>query len=660
MKDRNISTIQTEKGIHKLFDFFRTNHSHPSDIIDIFLDLLFIRAIYTLNIEDNYVDDTNSWDKIISAENQKNYILNNVISQLLDSNDKNIKFYFDNSYYALENIDEETLKFLLSLINDIELEQLSPHQRYEYIESILDKAMEYFGKSGEYLSFRTPGRLREFMTRILDPQIEDRIADVSCGTGALLLSAYDYIRQQADSLPSNKYYGVDISRQMLRIAIMHSYISGMKTLQVERRDILRDFIGSNNISGYDKVYSNSPFGVKVRPEEMSSGYSVKTRNADPLFLEATISLMADHGTAAVIVVGSVLFDMSPGYKAMRKRLLDEMHIIAVISLPVKLVSTGIPLYLVVFKNEINENKVLFMDLISGIERGTRQHIINERLEQGLSVYRSYVQSDYSMNLNEKNDLFWLVDKNKIRDNGYSLNLNFYKPITEINIPSVDNILDGLKQQLLELVEDINALKKSTESINDFSNKNYIEKKLDDICEMRAGRPLPRNEEAEEGELPWVQIRDITKSGEFIITQTDEAVSYEFARKHNLMIVEANDILLSVRGTIGTVAIAGTRMCIGPNVIMMRITDPQVDPWFLFGWLLREKTTLQNQSHGTISMISISMLRNMKINIPMKNTDTLFVSYRESMKKLQHIEKLSEDSASLIGQIAGSLFKKYFQ
>ena len=661
MQENN--TLHIQNDIQKLFgnlnDVLNRSHLMISETFDIFLDLVFIKAIYTLNLE-NKIDTKNEWEKIISVPDPKHYILYHVMSSLIESDDANINFYFNSSYTYMESIDEETFRHLLNLVNTIPSEQLSPHQRYEYIENILDQGMKFFGRGGGHLSFRTPKVLRDFLTNILDPKADDRIADLSCGTGALLLSAYTYIQEHSNVAPNNIYYGVDISKQMLRIAIMHSYISGMKTLDVERRDVLRDFIAPNHIARYDKVYANPPFAVRVRPDEISKEFSIQSRHADILFLESTMALLSEKGLASIVVVGNTLFGSTPGHIEVRRRLVEEMHVEAIISLPIKLPFTAIHLYLIIFKNEIHHKDILFLDLNADIHPKDTKNIIDERLKLGISLYRNYVQAGYHLELKSDNDLYWTVPKDEIRENGYSLDFNPYRPVKEIDVPKIDNVLIELKQQYLTMIDDIDILNKSINAAPKLSSKDFTEVTLDDICSIRTGRPLPRDQEIESGDLPWIQIRDLTKSSEFSITESDDSVSEEFAQRHGLIMIEENDILISVRGTIGIAAIAGKRMCIGPNVMALRVQNEQVNPWFLFGWLLENRTKLENQSSGTMPMIRRSQLQSMKIKIPTLANQESFIEYHRAMKKVQEIKQLSESNNTQISQMTNALFHQYFQ
>jgi restriction endonuclease S subunit len=233
-------------------------------------------------------------------------------------------------------------------------------------------------------------------------------------------------------------------------------------------------------------------------------------------------------------------------------------------------------------------------------------------------------------------------------------------MNEVAIPQIDDLLSGLREQYSKILNDIDELNKSIHTIQKLSSSDFTEKMLDDICEMRSGRPLPRNVEIENGDLPWIQIRDITKSKGFVLTEAEESVSEEFAQNNRLTIIEKDDLLMSVRGTIGTMAIAGKKMCVGPNIIAMRVRDSHVDSWFLFGWLLQERARLENMAQGTIPMMTINQLRNITVQIPTLENQEHFVKYYESMKKAEHIKQLSESNNALISQMANALFNTYFK
>jgi type I restriction-modification system DNA methylase subunit len=404
----------TEEIFRNLNNITQRSNLTLSDSFDIFLDIVFIKAVYTLNLENN-LNTSNKWEKILSSSNPKYYVLFNVLPSLIESDDKNIKFYFDSSSPMMENVEESTFNNLLEMVNDIQLEQLSPYQRYEYIENILDHGMVYF-RRGEYLNFRTPKPLRGFLTKMLDPKSDDKVASLACGTGALLLNAYAHIFKSEETIPNNIFYGVDISKQMLRIAILHSYIAGMKSLFVERRDILKDFIAPNNIALYDKVYATPPFNIRVRPDDVSENFTIQTRQADILFLESTMALLSENGMAAAVVVGNVLSGLSPAHIDIRKKLIEEMHVEAVINVPVKLAFTHIPIYIIIFKKEIHQADILFLDLTSGLRNREADSVINKRLEEGISLYRNYIEAGYTLDTNHDDNVCWTASKDMIREN----------------------------------------------------------------------------------------------------------------------------------------------------------------------------------------------------------------------------------------------------
>ncbi len=647
-----------------------SNFSHSSkymlpELFDIFLHLLFIKAIEKLHLDNTRLEDINySWEKILSSSDIKQYILYNVIPFLIESNDQNIKLYFYGAHRVFEHIDEKTLSSMCQIVDNVKLGEMSNQERYQFVEYLLDSMAEQSGKGGDLLVHRTPKKLRDFMTSILNPQKFESIADLTCGTGALLLSACAHVDNTFQSTDDNTCYGVDINGKMIEISIMHSYISGLKSVHIEQKDIIKDFDIVNTNVRYDKIYGNPPFGVRISPESVSPMFSTYSRNADILFVDAVMMSLKKSGTAAVIVAAGMLSSSSSGHLSIRKKLIDEMNLEAVISLPVMHSHTNVRLILLVFKNETNTNPVLFIDLNSDIDRRRDIELIDKRLEIGVKLYQGYRDSAYDSNFDTSNieldDLFWFAEKSRIADNEYLLDLNFYKPHKKIVTLPVRTLLEELPKQLSQMVDDIERLKNLTSTIENIDGNSFIKQKLGDVCQMRSGRALPRDEEVENGELPWIQIGDIIKSTEFSITGAETSVSEEFAQIHNLTVVEKNTVLISSRGTLGATVIAGKRMCIGPNVMALNPIDNQMDPWFLFGWFLSEKSAIEAYAQGVVPAITLGMLRNMTIQIPTMIDQEYFTKYYKSMQKLQDIKNLSEDNSKQIGQMSNAIFNQYFQ
>lgn len=629
-------------------------------IYNSFFHLLFIKAIYKVESLQSIVHIDDEWELFRSHIQAKNYFLSQLIPELIESSDKNIKFYFESSYRDLEKISNAILLNLYDIVDLIPLENMSPIERYEVVENLLDTFSKLFGKNGAIISFRTPKILRDFLTLILNPKAKiDRIADLTCGTGSLLLSACVHAYNDFSTIKEYVLNGTDINRGMINIFIMHSYISGIYTINIKQKDILKDV--NPWFDRYNKIYSDAPFGMKISLEEISPSLSISTRNADVLFLEATMMALEKNGLAAVIVSKSVLFSSSSGHFEIRKRLIIDMHLEAIISLPIRFENTSIPLVLIVFKNIRSDRPVLFIDLDKDIDVKKDINLVEKRLSLANELYHTYCDSGYDENiaLDKLNNLCWFVDKRKIIDNDYILDISFYQPEIKIESLPISSILKSMKNHFLQMIVETKKIQRLSMIIEKIDKNAFRDYKLEEISEMRSGRPLPKEAILKAGELPWVQIRDITKLDEFEITSAEKSVSKEFANKHNLAVVEAGTILVSVRGTLGITAIAGTRMCIGPNIVALNIINNDIDPWFLFGWFQKRKSIFQSNTQGVIPMLTISMLKNLTISIPTKYHQSIFADYSASLQKLQKLKQLSNKNNIKIDQVADSLFDNYF-
>lgn len=655
---KNINSI-----IFKLSDIAHKAHGSPDNIFNTFFHLLFIKSIFKLNIDsENWYKSTTSWEEIHNVTIMKTYILETTIPMLSESLNEHISSYLRNSFRTFLEVEEYELKEIYKIVDEILLEQTSRRERYEFIEYLLDLASA--GSKSSILAERTPKLLRDFMTSILNPKSQtELIGDLTCGTGSLLLSAFFNTDNERGDYGPN-LHGIDINREMYHIFVMHSYIAGLDNhgIKMEQKNILKDFEPKKY--RFDKIYGNSPFGMRIRPEEISSFFTIQSRSADVLFLEATMESLNKDGKSAVIVSANILSASSVGNIEIRKRLLENMHIEAVISLPVKHNHTHIPLSLIVFKNIKNDAPVLFMDLNKDIDMKKDKALVINRLEEGSRLYHAYCDSGYDISFDKYpdtlNSQYWLVEQEKIRNNDYLLDISFHRPKVKEKTLAVESILDSMQQQLLEMQDNVRKLKAMTTNISRFEKNKFMNYKLEDICEMCSGRSLPRVEEVEDGELPWIQIRDITKSDEFEIKSAEKSISNEFAQRHHLTVVEAGTILISVRGTLGIVAIAGKRLCIGPNVVALNIINNKVNRWYLFSWFQKSKSMFKENIQGTIPMISMAMLRNVSIPIPNIEDQSTYVDFYAAMNKIQKLKKLSKDNSIQMDQMLDSLFDKYFE
>ena len=208
---------------------------------------------------------------------------------------------------------------------------------YEYMLSKIATA----GQNGQ---FRTPRHIIQLMVALTAPRPGDVICDPACGTAGFLIAASEYLRQhspelfyderQKEHFHHRAFHGFDFDNTMLRIGSMNMLLHGIENPDIRYRDSLaQDHAGEEE--RYSLVLANPPFAGSLDYENTAKDLLqiVKTKKTELLFLALFIRLLKPGGRAAVIVPDGVLFGSSNAHKTLRKLLVEEQKLDAVISLP---------------------------------------------------------------------------------------------------------------------------------------------------------------------------------------------------------------------------------------------------------------------------------------------------------------------------------------
>jgi type I restriction enzyme M protein len=208
---------------------------------------------------------------------------------------------------------------------------------YEYMLAKIASA----GQNGQ---FRTPRHIIQLMVEMVEPTPKDAVCDPACGTCGFLVAVGEYLRQNHKSMLTNKkqwehfnhhlFHGFDFDNTMLRIGSMNMLLHGVENPDVVYRDSLsQDHAGEEE--KYTLVMANPPFAGSLDYESVAKDLQqvVKTKKTELLFLALFLRLLKPGGRAAVIVPDGVLFGSSNAHKAIRRMLVEDQKLDAVISLP---------------------------------------------------------------------------------------------------------------------------------------------------------------------------------------------------------------------------------------------------------------------------------------------------------------------------------------
>ena len=208
---------------------------------------------------------------------------------------------------------------------------------YEYMLGKIASA----GQNGQ---FRTPRHIIQLMVELTAPQPTDVICDPACGTAGFLVAAGEHLRQRHPELLHDVrlrehfhhglFHGFDFDNTMLRIGSMNMLLHGVENPDIRYRDSLAQEHGGEE-EKYTLVLANPPFAGSLDYENTAKDLLqiVKTKKTELLFLALFLRLLKPGGRAAVIVPDGVLFGSSTAHRELRRMLVEDQKLDAVVKLP---------------------------------------------------------------------------------------------------------------------------------------------------------------------------------------------------------------------------------------------------------------------------------------------------------------------------------------
>ncbi len=208
---------------------------------------------------------------------------------------------------------------------------------YEYMLGKIASA----GQNGQ---FRTPRHIIRLMVALTRPQPGDTICDPACGTAGFLVAAGEYLRDHHPDLFTDRkkrehfttraFNATDSDRTMVRVAAMNLLLHGIESPRLARLDALsEDAAGLRD--AYTLILANPPFAGSLDAEACAPDLrrAVATKKTELLFLALILAQLKRGGRAAVIVPEGVLFGASKAHTALRRTLVEDHRLQAVIGLP---------------------------------------------------------------------------------------------------------------------------------------------------------------------------------------------------------------------------------------------------------------------------------------------------------------------------------------
>jgi len=357
---------------------------------------------------------------------------------------------------------------LKDLLDDFNQLDLTPSRLIG--EDVIGNAYEYLisnfasdaGKKGG--EFFTPSEVSELLSRLVQPEENDRIYDPTCGSGSLLIKAYNKV-------PSKKVqiYGQERNGQTQSLARMNMFLHGIDDAKIAWGDTIANplHLENDKLMKFQVIVANPPFSLDkwamgfagesngdfkmeegLDPYKRFSWGVPPTSKGDYAFVLHMLNSLSEGGRMGVVLPHGVLFRGGSEGK-IRQKIIEMNLLDAVIGLPANLFyGVGIPATILIFKQNRNKNDVLFIDASQDgmYEKGKNQNKLRlEDLQRITETYDTYETSE---------KISYVASLNEIQENDFNLNIPRYVDTFEeeeiIDLEEVKENIDSIKEELAEV------------------------------------------------------------------------------------------------------------------------------------------------------------------------------------------------------------------
>lgn len=477
------------------------------------------------------------WSKFrfMSGEDLRDFVRDEVFPYMagLVKESPRVAEYFRDA--VLEIVDPAVLTQVINEIDTILFSKLGTDIKGDIFEYLLT----HLGQSALNGQFRTPRQVRVMMVQMVDPDFGDSIYDPACGTGGFLIDAVDHIlaKYSADpaevpiygedwldkrgqtlaearkAIPNLQTYrkgpgeklpdwqtlercvfGIDVSRQMMRIAMMNLVLHGMQDAPIKRGNTLSEIGGLTEddlARKYKVILSNPPFAGQLPKDSIRKDLPTNSKKSELLFLGVMMEALAPGGRCAVVVPDGLLFGSTSAHTDLREKLLTDFDLLAVVSLPAGVFKpyAGVKTAVLVFRRPTEPKKldkkakVWFYEVRNDgfdpdrITQGGRPEtpelndipgLLQQWAKYKASGYKTPpgIEANTILEPGSEEPRCWWATVATVKANDFNIAAGRYKPTVGSAVPDEDpaELIRSLRDDEQGLVEGLDALLSEVEEL----------------------------------------------------------------------------------------------------------------------------------------------------------------------------------------------------
>jgi type I restriction enzyme M protein len=439
------------------------------------------------------------WARALSGENLSRFVRDEVFPFYNEVAGKSAVNFMDGARLVID--EPVVLTQVVGKVDHLRLDEEDADTKGDLFEHVL-KQIKTAGELGQ---FRSPRHIIRVIVAMLDPKVGETCYDPAAGTAGFIAAILDHIklanstpdgissvdldgkrirRGNGNALSAAKwrvlqektFFGNDVDPKMVRLATMNLTLRGLPDVRIMQRNVLTTTLDAERKrelglpAGYHVVAANPPYAGRVDKDRIVDDVKVgNSTSTELLFIKYMMDCLLDDGRCGVIVPEGVLFGSTGAHKELRRQLIENNRVEAVLSLPGGVFQpySGVKTSVLFFRKGGSTERVLFLHADNDGYKLDANHdtpIEADDLPALVEVFKSRdahwdewqrrpASADSSQN-------WWFADATTIRANDFNLSASRYRPMSQIAVAHRDprELLDELAAIELEIVEEVDALR----------------------------------------------------------------------------------------------------------------------------------------------------------------------------------------------------------
>ena len=407
------------------------------------------------------VDGTIDYNAALTGDDLRDFVNHQLFPHLasfkqITDNPRSINYKIGEIFSELRNKLQSGYA-LRDVINKVdELKFLSNADKHE-LSSLYEDKIKNMGNAGKNGGeYYTPRPLIKSIVKVVNPQIGETVYDGAVGSAGFLCEAYDWMRNskelsaaEYETLQTNTFCGKEKKSLAYVIGIMNMILHGVEAPNISHTNTLNENLADiQQKDRVDVVLANPPFGGKER-QEVRQNFPIDTGETAYLFLQHFIKILKVGGRCGIIIKNTFLSNTDNASVALRKQLLEECNVTAILDMPSgTFIGAGVKTVVLFFEKGKPTENVWYYQLNVGRNMG-KTNPLNERdLAEFVDIAKSQQLSDNS----------WLVSLDDINKDTWDLTVNNPNRVEEVDNRTPQEIIAEIEALDAQAAEALQAIK----------------------------------------------------------------------------------------------------------------------------------------------------------------------------------------------------------